>query len=267
MNTFIFLWNPNRWNWDSLEQDIERLDRTGTWSLRWSCVNLSSVKPGDRIFLLKLGTEPKGLVAAGIAATAPYRAQHWGEEERVALYTSVDFEVILNPDKDPILTVETLRLRSVLKNQNWSPQSSNSVKPELVEELEAAWFEFLTTHKIRFNPFSPAVSAVQDTYPEGTPNQVFVTTYERNPHARKVCLTHYGYSCVVCNFNFQEVYGDVGKEFIHVHHLTQLSTQGANDCDPIKDLRPVCPNCHSMIHRRTDAYGIDEVKGFISGGH
>lgn len=65
MNTYLFLWNPKKWSWTTLEQDIEEVDLTGRCSQRWSCGNTKSIQPGDRIFLLKVGTEPKGIIAAG----------------------------------------------------------------------------------------------------------------------------------------------------------------------------------------------------------
>jgi 5-methylcytosine-specific restriction enzyme A len=55
--------------------------------------------------------------------------------------------------------------------------------------------------------------------------------------------------------------GDIGKGFIHVHHLTQLSDIGQGyEVDPVKDLRPVCPNCHAMLHKKNPPYTIDEIK-------
>ena len=71
--------------------------------------------------------------------------------------------------------------------------------------------------------------------------------------ARKKCIEHYGAKCAVsnCGFDFEKLYGDIGKGFIHVHHLTQLSDIGQGyEVDPIKDLRPVCPNCHAMLHQK-----------------
>jgi 5-methylcytosine-specific restriction protein A len=264
MKTFILLWNPKRWNWDTLEQDIEQVDLTGKCSQRWSCGKIKSIQPGDRIFLLRLGAEPKGLVAAGFASSTTFIEKHWDRQDKEALYIDLDFEVILNADIEPILTVDMLQLRTILQKQNWSPQSSESVKPDLIDELEAVWFDFLTTQNIRHNPFIPADNEIQKTYTEGTPNQVSVTKYERNPFARKKCLDYYGFSCSVCDFNFENTYGQIGKELIHVHHLTQVATVGKTyEVDPIKDLRPVCPNCHSIIHKRKTAFSIDEVKEFI----
>lgn len=47
---------------------------------------------------------------------------------------------------------------------------------------------------------------------------------------------------------------------IHVHHLKPLGEVGEGYLlDPVADLRPVCPNCHAMLHRRKPALGIDEL--------
>jgi len=102
------------------------------------------------------------------------------------------------------------------------------------------------------------------TLHEGAKRQIVVNTYERDPEARRRCIAHYGTSCSVCGLNFADVYGEVGEGFIHVHHLTPLSQLGQEyEIDPIRDLRPVCPNCHAVIHRRSPAYSIKEVKIFL----
>ena len=47
-----------------------------------------------------------------------------------------------------------------------------------------------------------------------------------------------------------ERYGDIGKEFIEVHHLNPISeTEGEHEVDPATEMIPLCSNCHSMIHR------------------
>lgn len=261
MNTYLFVWNPKRWTWDNIEDVVKQVDKKGISSLRWSCGNTKSIQPGDRIFLVKVGTEPKGIIGAGFATTFPFADRHWGSEKKKTNYIRADFEVLLNPEKDPILTMDILKTGN-LAEQNWTPQSSGiSIRPGLVDELEAIWFDFLTTNKIRHNPFLPNKDSSEKTYSEGAPNQVTLTKYERNPFARMECLKKYGLSCSVCGFNFQKVYGEIGKDFIHVHHIRQLSTIKAKYIiDPIKDLRPVCPNCHSMIHRTRTPMDIQELK-------
>jgi 5-methylcytosine-specific restriction protein A len=100
---------------------------------------------------------------------------------------------------------------------------------------------------------------------EGCVTKVTVNVFERNPIARQKCIDHYGCKCFVCKFDFEAKYGGLGWSFIHVHHLIQLSTiKKEYQVDPINDLRPLCPNCHAMIHRRIPALSIDELQGHIS---
>lgn len=260
MKTYLIVWNPKRWTWENLEESVEQVDLKGKCEIRWSCGKTKSIKPGDRIFLVKVGTEPKGIIGAGFTKTIPYTNRHWGNENSDSLYIDIDLEVLLNPFKEPILELNILKTGR-LSEQMWTPQSSGiSVRPELVDELEATWLDFLTTKNIRPNMFSKSDNDTQDSYTEGTPNQVTLTTFERNPIARKKCIEYYGLSCYVCGFNFEKTYGQVGKNFIHVHHLRQVSTVGKTyEVDPIKDLRPICPNCHSIIHKRKIAYSIEEM--------
>ncbi len=99
---------------------------------------------------------------------------------------------------------------------------------------------------------------------EGAKKNVIVNTYERNPKARNICISHWGSQCVVCNFNFLKVYGAIGYNFIHVHHLVLLSEIGCSyQLDPIKDLRPVCPNCHAMLHTSNPPLNIEELQRII----
>lgn len=92
---------------------------------------------------------------------------------------------------------------------------------------------------------------------EGAKHQETVTRYERDRDNRKDCIAHFGYVCQVCGLNFEEAYGELGKEFIEVHHLHPVS-QGECKVYPIEDLVPLCSNCHSMIHRMDD---VSDWKG------
>lgn len=87
-----------------------------------------------------------------------------------------------------------------------------------------------------------------ETYAEGLAFQVTVNRYERDPKARELCLKAYGYRCHCCKKTMEEVYGPVGKHVIHVHHELELSSGGKRNTDPTRDLKPICPNCHAIIH-------------------
>lgn len=99
---------------------------------------------------------------------------------------------------------------------------------------------------------------------EGATKKVTTNAYERNPKARTECIKLYGVSCICCGFNFQEKYGNIGKDFIHVHHIRLLSEiKKEYMVNPKDDLRPVCPNCHAMIHRKNPPFTIEEIKKMI----
>lgn len=103
-------------------------------------------------------------------------------------------------------------------------------------------------------------------YVAGARKQVRVNAYERDPKARAACLKYHGFRCVVCGLLFEERYGSLGIDFIHVHHLKPLSLSiETYELDPVKDLRPVCPNCHSMLHRREEVLSIEALQKRIAG--
>lgn len=99
------------------------------------------------------------------------------------------------------------------------------------------------------------------TYAEGATKQVLVNQYERKPKARADCISHHGCICYICNIDFAKVYGEIGKGFIHVHHIIEISSIGEGyKVNPKTDLIPLCPNCHAMIHTTKPAMTPEELK-------
>lgn len=263
MKTFLLLWNPDKWEWTSLESDIKNISLTGRSTQRWSCGVTKSIRPGDRVFLLRTGKEPRGIIGAGFAFTEPFYDKHWGDVTREALFIEADFDTLLDADIEPILTLD--RLESELTGQNWHPQASGtSVLEGIIERLESMWFEFLPQKELAEDP-QPLLDLKKDgIFFEGAPTEVRLTRYERNPYARKKCIEHHGYSCSVCGFNFGQRYGEFGDEYIHVHHIERIADKGkVYSVDPINDLIPVCANCHAIIHRRQKPLSISEVRALL----
>lgn len=99
---------------------------------------------------------------------------------------------------------------------------------------------------------------------EGTPYSCESTVYERNPTLRKLCIQHHGTQCAICKMSFEGIYGDAAIGYIHVHHLVPLSTMmDAHQVNPVKDLLPVCPNCHAVIHLKDPPYTPDQVRNML----
>lgn len=126
------------------------------------------------------------------------------------------------------------------------------------------WFD-LTTRLRRFEILPLADEVPDAKYCEGATRSVVVNWYERSPDARRACISAHGTKCVVCGFDFGAAYGKEAEGVIHVHHLNPLAlSQGEHTVDPVRDLRPVCPNCHAVIHLGGVCRTIDEVRAMLN---
>ena len=113
---------------------------------------------------------------------------------------------------------------------------------------------------------SDIIPLEEDTlgYKEGAEKAVLSKKYERNRLNRELCLLNKGYRCSICGFDFEDLYGNIGKHFIHVHHIIPVSQIGPDYIiNPVKDLIPVCPNCHAMLHKKNPPYLPDEMKEIV----
>ncbi|RJP57162.1 MAG: DUF3578 domain-containing protein [Candidatus Auribacter fodinae] len=85
---------------------------------------------------------------------------------------------------------------------------------------------------------------------------------ERNQNLSRKVKKLLGFTCQACGFKFENVYGDIGKEFIEAHHLemvTDLKGQKLK-LNPKKDFAVLCSNCHRMIHRTKFINNIPKFK-------
>ncbi len=71
--------------------------------------------------------------------------------------------------------------------------------------------------------------------------------------------------CTICKFDFEKVYGSIGKNKINVHRTKPLSEiKGNYIIDPINDLVHVCPNSHFYVRSKSAPYMIEEIKGMMN---
>lgn len=100
---------------------------------------------------------------------------------------------------------------------------------------------------------------------EGTARRREVNVYERSRLNRTICISVRGTKCLACGFDFLATYGEIGRDFIHVHHVIPISKMDREyQLNPAQDLVPVCPNCHEMIHRRDPPFDVEDIKQFLS---
>lgn len=96
---------------------------------------------------------------------------------------------------------------------------------------------------------------------EGGKRTVSVNFFERSAKARASCIEAHGSRCAICDFDFGEIYGAEFQGFIHVHHRVPVSEVGARyEVDPVRDLAPLCPNCHAVVHYGNKTRSEEEVR-------
>jgi hypothetical protein len=102
---------------------------------------------------------------------------------------------------------------------------------------------------------------------EGARFEVQTTAIERNPLARAASIKEFGCRCFACKFDFEAIYGELGRGYIHVHHRTPLASHdGEHDVVPKRDLVPLCPNCHAMVHRTNPPLAVEELITLLGRG-
>lgn len=263
MATYLLTWNPQRWEWTDLAVIAAKTATGDTVTLRWSTGNTTRVNPGDRLFLLRQGEEPRGIVAAGVAVSGVIKEPHWDEERQrrgdLANYVDARFERVLDPTMDPLLS---LRDHDNLHSIPPIPAASGfQIHEPAAGALEEAWVGHLEwlDGRVRM-PEEVGLGG----YREGAVRTIMVNAYERNTAARRVCIAHWGLRCSACSLLMSEKYGPRAADLIHVHHLDPLAlADGERAVDPIRDLRPVCPNCHAVMHVEDPPLTIEHVKAML----
>ena len=147
---------------------------------------------------------------------------------------------------------------------HWDTQSSGiTIPPEAAADLENIWHDFLLSRGYSPIRFAEEIAAPERFW-EGAVRRTSVNAYERDPEARRACIAHFGSACRACGFDFAAHFGKLGAGYIHVHHTRPLSeARRGYEVDPRRDLVPVCPTCHAMLHQRMPPLTISELRQHI----
>lgn len=114
---------------------------------RWTC-NSKRPEPGDAVYLVRLGQEPRGMVARGIVTQGSFEEPHWRDASKTARYIRFRVEEF-RPDAASGLLPMVL-LNTAMPGQKWSPQSSGIAIPEpAATQLRKLWDDGATTHSLR----------------------------------------------------------------------------------------------------------------------
>lgn len=148
MATYLLVWNPNRWHWADLPDVVKQVGRSEPVFMRWSCGSNKRIMKGDRVFLIRLGRHPKGIVGSGAVTVAPHEDIHWEPQKarlgKKARYIAFQVDALLDPDREPILWRERLKSEAPFSSMHWDTRSSGvRIPDEIVPELEKVWSDLV----------------------------------------------------------------------------------------------------------------------------
>jgi 5-methylcytosine-specific restriction enzyme A len=255
MKTYLFTWNPKLWPWDDLAKNHPGGTASGKIiKERWSCGVSKQIEIGSRAFLMRLGNEPRGIVASGWVRSEPYEGLHWDKQKAAigikTLYVECDWDCLLD---EALCLPRSELIRQSQGNFNWTPQAAGTRIPsDLAARLEAIWSAHNGILNIGGLDTDDELWSI-----EGEPRMALIRHRKRERALRDTKIrealkrANGRLNCEVpnCSFDFFEVYGKLGFEFAHVHHLKPLGDRTVPSKTNLKDLAIVCANCHAIIHR------------------
>jgi 5-methylcytosine-specific restriction protein A len=232
--TYLLTWNPHQ------HPTVRDLRKSRPDSrLAWSCANTRSIPVGSRVFLLRQGVEPKGIVASGYTISAVYQDEHWDSTKarsgKKADDVDIQFDVIRT---DIPLPREDLN-RGALKGVYWdTPRSGIKIPPKAAQDLERLW-RGSGDHRR---------AAAEPTAFEGILTEAKRYTRKRDRKLRELALEQAKGICEACEQDYGALLGGLGLRVLQVHHRQQLRAMDAPRITSLKDLAVVCVNCHALIH-------------------
>ena len=166
-----------------------------------------------------------------------------------------DFSLAINGNSDPsAVTDEWQDINFVLAKSYFSEDSEFST-------LSAVLLDFMCIVLFLLIEDTEWTTSNIDGDEEGAVYSAIVKKYERSRYNRALCLKYYGFMCRGCGDKLAEKYGPIGSDVIHVHHIFPVSQMGGSyQLNPIKDLIPLCPNCHTIVHRKTPVLDLNSLK-------
>ncbi len=280
--TYVLTWNPNakvKVGDSIVSVPVEAFQDTRSQILnglipidkQWSCYSVKKVRAGDCFIMLRTGDAPCGIVGWGwIRSNGKRREEGWK-------HVDILWQWVFDPN-------EPLDLQSLQGMESFrAPQGSGvELDGRFHDIVWQALEQRLEEDDQRFNEdtsesdstpsqsaplptsFSPSSELAEDTASslEGRLIESWSTRRERDSDNRARCLAiHKEARCAVCEMSFLEEFGEIGRDFIHVHHEHPLGASNditGNFHDPENAMKPVCPNCHAMLHR-----GLDVRKGEV----
>ncbi|CAH6943936.1 AAA domain family protein [Vibrio chagasii] len=137
MSVYLLTWNPKHFSTGGEGSEAGTLNYTVGENVRWSC-HSQQPKIGDTVYLIRVGVEPRGIVAKGTVSKESYLAEHWSDASKQKHYIDFKLEGLRSNCEQGLLPM--MLLQGAIPDQKWSPQTSGiEIKQNYCETLADLW--------------------------------------------------------------------------------------------------------------------------------
>lgn len=139
--SYLLTWNPAHFKLGGdagveLGQEID-----------WSC-HSKQPQPGDVVYLVRLGQEPRGIVARGLVTEGAHDGPDWKDSSKTRNY--IRFRIDEHRPDCARGLLPMLLLNKAMPTQRWNPQSSGvEIAPAIAARLELLWQAGEGLHSLR----------------------------------------------------------------------------------------------------------------------
>lgn len=209
-------------------------------------------EPEEEVILEKEETEIEAAKAA--------------EEKPVAESPKMsDDSQILSPDLERLfakLYGDTEESSEAVKQPEIKQEPVKLSEEKPVELIKAAPVSPVKIEAVKVDQASQAVEMKKSAAEPERENSV--SSQEQVTEDKKAaCLEYYGAVCDLCGFDYGYTYGETFEKLIEVHHMHNEDDCITEATDPIKDLIPICKNCHQVVHSKIPSYTLEEMRKMI----
>lgn len=137
MNTYMFIWNPIKWDWSHIKEQMSALEQGNIVLEDWATDRKNNIGKGDRFILVRVGSHPKGIVGIGTISKDIFTRKHWSmdkdKKDKTLNFVELNFEKL---NEQPLIMLD--QLESKYSEIKWTPQSNgNIISEEVSSEIFA----------------------------------------------------------------------------------------------------------------------------------
>lgn len=135
MNTYLFTWNPTKWDWPYIDEQIEQLQQGTDVVEDWATDRKKDIGKGDQFILVRVGSHPKGVIGIGEISKNIFSRKHWSSDhdkkDKILNFVELKFQAL---SREPLIPLDYLE--SNFSNVKWTPQSNgNVISQEISSEI------------------------------------------------------------------------------------------------------------------------------------